>query len=134
VEAREEQVVDGCRAEQLRLQPEQLPVDDAGIRSSPIQQQVVVGIEDFEPVGSGETRAVVLVEDEAADSGIVESVLLEKRPIDEGLDDDVVLGIEMDDDAGGAAGLSGITQPSTRPPTSSSMLYIILGSGPRLAA
>jgi hypothetical protein len=53
----------------------------------------------LEPVRCGE--AVVVVEGEAADSGVVESVLFEERPIDERLDDDMVLRVEMDDDARG---------------------------------
>src|ERR1700722_13016776 len=89
------------------LQAEELLVDQPGIRPAAVDEKVVIGIVDFEFAGARQPPAIVLVQDETTYARVMEPLLLEQRPIYEGVDGDVVIGVEVDDNRGNARGIVG---------------------------
>ena len=94
-----EGIVDSHRAKQLRFQSEKLLVDEPLVRATPVKQKIGVRLMNLEPVRSREASTIGLVQDEPAYPRIVKPSLLEKGVVNGGFNNDMVIGIEMYDDA-----------------------------------
>ena len=106
----------------MGLNPQEFLVNDLRVIAAPVDEDMVVGILDFQMSSGGYPGAIIFIHHEAANASIVEALFPQQWTHHEGVNNNMMFWTEMDKTFGVVAGLSGMTHPTIREPVSSSIL------------
>jgi hypothetical protein len=85
----------------LGLNPQEFLVNELRVIAAPIDEDMVVGILDFQMSGGGQPGAIIFIHHEAANASIVEALFPQQWTHHKGVYNDMMFWTEMDNDLRG---------------------------------